>query len=92
MTLRRILDRLPGEARGFLLEGLLKTVLKSKNAAAVDQVYVRRFLSIARESLLESSEGLEVLLYMALAMEKEKTLSLLSEKPEFKEIYGILSG
>lgn len=85
------MDALSGEARGLLFEGLLKTVLKSKNASAVDQAYVRRFLDLAREGLLESSEGLEVLLYMALAMEKEKTLSLLSGKPEFKGIYDILS-
>ncbi|MEM1569588.1 MAG: hypothetical protein QXM89_04700 [Candidatus Bathyarchaeia archaeon] len=92
MSLNNILNSLPEDLKSQLFERLLEILLKSKNVDKADPTHVVRFLYLAREGLLKSSECLKSMLYIATSMEKEETLSILSERVEFSKLRDAISG
>ncbi len=90
MSLNSILDSLSEDAKSQLFERLLGILFKSKNVDKADPTHITRFLHLAKEGLLKSSECLNTMLYIAASMEKEETLSILSEKAEFSRLYNVI--
>lgn len=91
MSLNTILDSLSEDLKNQLFERLLEIILKSKNVDKIDQRNIVKFLYLAKEGFLKSSECLKTMLYIAANMEKEETLKILSERVEFGKLYEAIS-
>lgn len=91
MSLNSILDGLSEDVKSQLFKRLLEILFKSKNVDKTDPIHITKFLHLAKEGVLKSNECLKTMLYIAISMEKEETLSILSEKAEFGKLRDAIS-
>jgi hypothetical protein len=74
-----ILKSLPESSVASIQNGLVDTILKSKNAQILPSDVAKRLLSLYYSNQLGGSEGLKTLLQASVLLEQEKTAEMFQE-------------
>ncbi|UCE44062.1 MAG: hypothetical protein JSV57_00780 [Candidatus Bathyarchaeota archaeon] len=86
MDYRKIVEMVPIEKRDTLLNKLVNYVLKSKNIDKMPSGLAKTILHHWQHDSLANDLGLAAILEAAVALESDKTMSLLEEKMQLPDV------